>query len=40
MTTMLTIQGLAKTFTLHTQGGVRIPVFDGLDLSVAAGEFV
>ncbi len=40
MTTMLTIQGLAKTFTLHTQGGVRIPVFDGLDLSVAAGECV
>lgn len=40
MTTMLSIEGLAKTFTLHTQGGVRIPVFAGLDLTVAAGECV
>ena len=25
-------QGLAKQFTLHLQGGVRIPVFDDLEL--------
>ncbi|SBV94509.1 carbon-phosphorus lyase complex subunit [uncultured Alphaproteobacteria bacterium] len=40
MTTMLSVEGLAKTFTLHTQGGVTIPVFAGLDLAVAAGECV
>jgi alpha-D-ribose 1-methylphosphonate 5-triphosphate synthase subunit PhnL len=40
MTPMLSVQGLAKTFTLHTQGGARIPVFRDLSLSVAAGECV
>jgi alpha-D-ribose 1-methylphosphonate 5-triphosphate synthase subunit PhnL len=32
--------GLAKTFTLHTRGGVRIPVFRGVDLRVGPGECV
>jgi alpha-D-ribose 1-methylphosphonate 5-triphosphate synthase subunit PhnL len=40
MTLMLSVQGVAKTFTLHTQGGVRIPVFRDLSMQVAAGECV
>jgi alpha-D-ribose 1-methylphosphonate 5-triphosphate synthase subunit PhnL len=36
----ISVDGLAKTFTLHTQGGARIPVFAGLRLDVAAGECV
>jgi alpha-D-ribose 1-methylphosphonate 5-triphosphate synthase subunit PhnL len=35
---MITVRNLSKTFILHNQGGVRIPVFDNLDLHVAAGE--
>ena len=35
---VLRVEGLAKSFTLHLQGGVTIPVLDGLDFSVAAGE--
>jgi alpha-D-ribose 1-methylphosphonate 5-triphosphate synthase subunit PhnL len=31
---------LAKTFVLHNQGGVALPVFAGVDLAVAAGECV
>jgi alpha-D-ribose 1-methylphosphonate 5-triphosphate synthase subunit PhnL len=34
------VAGLAKTFTLHNQGGIAIPVFDSLELEVAAGECV
>jgi alpha-D-ribose 1-methylphosphonate 5-triphosphate synthase subunit PhnL len=34
------IRGLTKAFTLHHQGGVRLPVLDGVDLKVAAGECV
>ncbi len=37
---MLQVDGLAKTFTLHTQNGVTLPVFDGIDFAVAAGECV
>lgn len=37
---MLDVRDLAKTFVLHTQGGVRLPVFTGLDLQVRAGECV
>ncbi|QRM33223.1 phosphonate C-P lyase system protein PhnL [Microvirga sp. VF16] len=32
--------GLSKTFTLHTQGGIVLPVFDNIDLTVKAGECV
>lgn len=38
--TMLKLSGVTKSFTLHVQGGVQIPVFDGVDLSVEAGECV
>lgn len=38
--TMISVRGLDKTFTLHTQGGTVIPVFSGLDLDVKAGECV
>lgn len=38
--TMIDITGLAKTYVLHTQGGVAIPVFADVALSVAAGECV
>jgi alpha-D-ribose 1-methylphosphonate 5-triphosphate synthase subunit PhnL len=37
---MLDAQGVAKTFILHLQGGTRIPVLDGIDLQVRAGECV
>jgi alpha-D-ribose 1-methylphosphonate 5-triphosphate diphosphatase len=32
--------GLFKTFTLHNQGALELPVLGGLDLTVAAGECV
>jgi alpha-D-ribose 1-methylphosphonate 5-triphosphate synthase subunit PhnL len=35
---VLRVEGLAKAFTLHLQGGVIIPVLDGLDFAVAPGE--
>ena len=35
---MVRVTGVTKTFTLHTQGGVELPVFDNLSLEVAAGE--
>jgi alpha-D-ribose 1-methylphosphonate 5-triphosphate synthase subunit PhnL len=38
--TMISVRGLDKTFTLHTQGGTVIPVFSDLDLDVEAGECV
>lgn len=34
----LSVRGLSKTFTLHTQGGTVIEAFAGLDLDVWAGE--
>jgi alpha-D-ribose 1-methylphosphonate 5-triphosphate synthase subunit PhnL len=37
---LLRAEGLVKSFTLHLQGGVRIPVLGGLDLEVRAGECV
>ncbi len=37
---MLEADGVAKTFTLHLQGGTRIPVLAGLALRVGAGECV
>ena len=38
MDVLLKIQGLAKSFTLHTQGGVRIQALAHLDLEVSAGD--
>ena len=40
MEPVLHISGLQKSFTLHQQGGIRIPVFDGLEAEVASGEAV
>ena len=37
---MIKIQNLAKSFVLHNQGGVRIPVLANANLSVAKGECV
>ena len=36
----LEIRDLAKTFTLHVQGGVRLPVLDGVSLAIEPGECV
>jgi alpha-D-ribose 1-methylphosphonate 5-triphosphate synthase subunit PhnL len=38
--TMVLVESLEKRFTLHVQGGVIVPVFDGIDLAVARGECV
>jgi alpha-D-ribose 1-methylphosphonate 5-triphosphate synthase subunit PhnL len=37
---MVRVERLSKEFTLHTQGGIRLPVLEGFDLTVAAGELV
>jgi len=37
---MIDVAGLSKSFTLHQQGGVRLPVLDRVDLRVGAGECV
>ena len=37
---VLVVEDLAKTFTLHTQGGAVLPVLDGVSLTVAPGECV
>jgi alpha-D-ribose 1-methylphosphonate 5-triphosphate synthase subunit PhnL len=37
---MLKIEMLCKEFTLHQQGGVRIPVLDNVSLEVCSGEAV
>jgi alpha-D-ribose 1-methylphosphonate 5-triphosphate synthase subunit PhnL len=40
MTQVVDIRGLVKSFCLHNQGGVTIPVLRGVDLTVNAGECV
>ena len=40
MTPALRTEGLSKAFTLHLQGGARIPVLGEVDLAVHAGECV
>ena len=40
MTTMIRVEGVAKTFVLHNQSGTRLPVLAGVSLDVAAGEAV
>ncbi|MGP1395068.1 MAG: phosphonate C-P lyase system protein PhnL [Inquilinaceae bacterium] len=37
---MIAVEGLDKTFTLHNQGGTRIPVLSKAALTVRAGECV
>ena len=36
----LVVEGLHKTFTLHTQGGIELAVLRGVDLTVYPGECV
>jgi alpha-D-ribose 1-methylphosphonate 5-triphosphate synthase subunit PhnL len=38
MTAVLETRELSKTFTLHGRGGLVLPVFSGIDLSVRPGE--
>lgn len=38
--TMLTLTDVEKSFTLHNQDGIRLPVFAGLSMRVEAGECV
>ncbi|MBR0658028.1 phosphonate C-P lyase system protein PhnL [Neoroseomonas oryzicola] len=40
MSALLRTEGVAKAFTLHLQGGTRIPVLGGVDLVVSPGECV
>ncbi|TDR82973.1 phosphonate C-P lyase system protein PhnL [Paludibacterium purpuratum] len=40
MTLMIDAQHLSKTFILHQQGGLRLPVLSDVSLAVAAGECV
>jgi alpha-D-ribose 1-methylphosphonate 5-triphosphate synthase subunit PhnL len=40
MSWALKAEGLGKSFTLHLQGGITLPVLHGLDLAVAPGECV
>lgn len=40
MTQLLRAENISKHFTLHEQGGVRIPVLEGLNFSLEAGECV
>ena len=40
MTSAVAVRGLTKTFTLHTQGGVELPVLRGVELAVDPGECV
>lgn len=40
MTPMLAVTDVAKSFTMHLRGGLRIPVIEGVSFSVAAGECV
>jgi alpha-D-ribose 1-methylphosphonate 5-triphosphate synthase subunit PhnL len=40
MSASLWTEGLGKSFCLHLQGGIRIPVLEHVDFAVAAGECV
>lgn len=40
MTVMIKVKDVAKTFVLHNQAGVRLPVLDRVSLAVDAGEAV
>lgn len=38
MCTLIEVRGLGKTFTLHNQGGARLPVLDAIDFDAGAGD--
>ena len=40
MFSLLSVEGLSKTFVLHTQGGVVLPVLSDIELTVNSGECV
>jgi alpha-D-ribose 1-methylphosphonate 5-triphosphate synthase subunit PhnL len=40
MSAVLELRNAGKTFTMHLQGGLRLPVVAGVDFSVAAGQCV
>ncbi|HUG63188.1 MAG TPA: ATP-binding cassette domain-containing protein, partial [Methylomirabilota bacterium] len=40
MPTRLVVSGLAKSFVMHLQGGIRLPVVERVSFSVDAGECV
>src|SRR5258707_10649350 len=40
MTAMIEIANAEKTFTMHLQGGVQLPVVRGVNFEVSAGECV
>ena len=40
MSAAVVVEGLEKTFTLHTQGGLELPVLRGVSLRVASGDCV
>ena len=40
MNRMLELTDVAKSFTLHLRGGVQLPVVEGVNLAVSAGECV
>jgi alpha-D-ribose 1-methylphosphonate 5-triphosphate synthase subunit PhnL len=40
MEPLLQLSGVAKSFTMHLQGGIRLPVVDGVEFAVASGECV
>ncbi|WP_043335550.1 phosphonate C-P lyase system protein PhnL [Belnapia moabensis] len=40
MSAAIRTEGLGKSFTLHLQGGLRIPVLESVEMAVAAGECV
>jgi alpha-D-ribose 1-methylphosphonate 5-triphosphate synthase subunit PhnL len=40
MSPCLQLTGVAKTFTMHLQGGIRLPVVAGVEFAVEAGECV
>jgi alpha-D-ribose 1-methylphosphonate 5-triphosphate synthase subunit PhnL len=37
-TTMIQVEQLSKTFTLHNQGGIQLPILNNVDLQVSAGQ--
>lgn len=40
MTAMLRFEGVGKSFLMHAQGGMRLPVFEGVGFTVEPGECV
>jgi alpha-D-ribose 1-methylphosphonate 5-triphosphate synthase subunit PhnL len=40
MSTVLELTAVSKTFTMHLQGGIRLPVVAGVEFAVRAGECV